>query len=258
MLRRWSQYGLPLFVGLMYFFLYVPIIVLIIFSFNKVAFPYRWEGFTLHWYQELFHSAEIWHAAKNSLIIACASSLLSLILTLAWVFYSKQLKIQSLNRLFILSIAVPEIILALGLLTFFTVFSVPLDLYTLIAGHTVLGLAYAVPIVSTRFYELDYSIIEASFDLGATMAQTFFKIVLPNLLSALTAAGLLVFILSLDNFLISFFCSGGSAQTLSLYIFAMIRSGVSPSINALSTILLVSSSFIILLFSLLRVRTRIF
>lgn len=249
---------LPFFVLCMYLFLYVPIIVLVVFSFNKVAFPYKWVGFTFHWYQELFQSVEILQATKNSLIIALSSACITLTLALGWIFYSRFYQLRAFKNIFLLSVIVPEIILALGLLSIFTFFSVPLDLYTLIAGHTMLGLAYAVPIISEQFYELDYSIIEASQDLGATLGQTFFKVILPNLFSGLFASGLLVFVLSLDDFLISFFCSGGNAQTLSLYIFATIRSGVSPSINALSTILLLASSVLILMVSLLNVRTKIF
>jgi spermidine/putrescine transport system permease protein len=128
----------------------------------------------------------------------------------------------------------------------------------LIAGHTVLGLGFSIPMISARFAEFDYSIIEASLDLGATLNQTFMRIVIPMLLPTIVAAGLLVFIISLDDFLISFFCVGSGTQTLSLYIFSMIRSGISPTINALSTLLLLASSIVVLFFSLLQVKTRIF
>lgn len=253
-----SRIFLPLFVALVFLCLYIPIIILVIFSFNKVAFPYRWEGFSWQWYQVLFQSTEIWQATKNSLIIASFSAFLSLLLSLLWVFYGHQQRLQKLNKIFMMSIAVPEIILALGLLSLFSFFSIPLDLFTIIAGHTVLGLAYAMPLLNAQFYELDFSVIEASLDLGATLHQTFFKVVLPNLGSTLIAAGLLIFIISLDDFLITFFCSGGGAQTLSLYIFSMIRTGISPTVNALSTLLLLASSTVVLIFSLLKIRTRVY
>jgi len=108
--------------------------------------------------------------------------------------------------------------------------------------------------VYSRFIELDQSLIEASYDLGATQRQTFFSIVLPLLMPALISAGLLVFIISLDDFIISFFCAGASVQTLPLYIFGVIRTGASPMINALSTIMLLFSSFFVLLFSFLHIR----
>ena len=241
-----------------YTFLYAPIVVLIIFSFNSVAFPYRWVAFSTKWYVELFQSIEIWQVTKNSLIVASASSLLSITLALLFVFYGAQSKIRSAGFLFFINLMVPEIILALGLLILFTYCSIPFGLITLICGHTVLGLGFAVPMISARFSELDYSIIEASLDLGATLNQTFFKVIVPVLIPALVASGLLVFIISLDDFLISFFCAGSTAQTLSLYIFAMIRTGISPTINALSTILLFISSTVVLLFSYLQVKTRLF
>ena len=148
----------------------------------------------------------------------------------------------------------PEIVLAVGLLSFFSFFAVPLGATTLIVGHTLLGLGYVIPILHARFIELDESLIEASYDLGATQRQTFFSIVLPLLMPALVASGLLVFIISLDDFIISFFCAGASVQTLPLYIFAVIRTGASPMINALSTIMLIFSSLFVLLFSFLHIR----
>jgi spermidine/putrescine transport system permease protein len=253
-----GRFFLPCIVGGIYAFLYAPIIVLIIFSFNKIAFPYQWTEFSLTWYHELFQSQEVLQATKNSLIVALTSSALSLMLSLLWSFFGAQSKMRWLNSLFLLNLMVPEIILALGLLLLFTFFSIPLGLITLIVAHTVLGLGYAIPILTTQFSEIDYRMIEASFDLGASLSQTFVRIVVPMLMPALVAAGLLVFIISLDDFLLSFFCAGSGAQTLSLYIFAMIRTGVSPVINALSTVLLCVSSVCVLLFSLLKVRTKIF
>lgn len=237
-----------------YLFLYIPIAVLIVFSFNSSPFPDHWISFTLKWYKELFNSTEIWIVFKNSLIVAFTSVFLSLIMGVTFIFYSARTKINRLLPVFYANLMMPEIVLAVGLLSFFTFFSIPLGLTTLIAGHTLIGLGYTIPILYSRFVELDYSIIEASLDLGATQHQTFYHIVLPMLRPALIAAGLLVFIISFDDFLISFFCSGTSSQTLSLYIFAMIRTGVTPTINALSTLLLLVSSLFVLIFSSLRIR----
>ncbi len=258
MIKRLSHYCVPLIVVSGYIFLYIPIIVLVIFSFNSVTFPYRWVSFSSRWYVELFQSPLIWDALKNSLIVASSSMLLSLTIGMMFVFYSAQTRLRSWWVIFYANLMVPEIIIGVGLLTLFTFCSIPLGLSTLIVGHTVLGLGYVVPILSARFAELDYSVIEASLDLGASLNQTFLRVVLPMLMPAIIAAGLLVFIISLDDFLISFFCAGSSAQTLSLYIFAMIRGGVSPSINALSTLLLLLSSIFIVLFSSLQLRMRIF
>ena len=124
----------------------------------------------------------------------------------------------------------------------------------MIVGHTLIGLGYVVPMLYARASEIDYRLVEASLDLGASQVQTFFNITFPLLRPALLGAGLLVFIVSFDDFLIAFFCSGATEQTLPLYIFSLIRVGSVPIINALLTILLVISSLLVLLFSLLSVK----
>lgn len=253
-----SRFGLPLFVASLYAFIYIPIAVLVLFSFNSVAFPYHWVSFSWRWYQELLQSPGIWLAFKHSLIVASSAVTLSLMMGLLIVFYSMHSKIKEVLSLFYINLMIPEIVLSVGLLSFFMLFSVPLGLTTLIAGHTLLGLGYVVPILSAGFAQLDIRVIEASLDLGATLNQTFYKIVIPLLMPSIIASGLLVFIISFDDFVLSFFCSGATAQTLPVYIYAMIRSGVYPTINALSTILLLVSSLFVLLFVSLKTRVRIF
>ncbi len=245
---------MPLFVASFYFLLYIPIFVLVVFSFNDNALTYNWLGFTTEWYTDLFVSVEMWDALTNSLFVAFSSVVLSLTIGSFFIFFGSQKNIKQLLILFYGSLAMPEIVLAVGLLSLFSFFAIPLGASTLIAGHTLLGLGYVVPILYNRFSELDVSLIEASYDLGATKQQTFFSIVLPLLAPALIASGLLVFIISLDDFIISFFCAGASMQTLPLYIFAVIRTGASPMVNALSTILLLSSSLFVLLFSFFHIK----
>ncbi len=248
---------LPLFVVASYLFLYIPIFILIIFSFNSIAFPYKWKSFSLCWYQELFQSSEILNATQNSLIVATCSVALTLILSLFFVLWSSNKKNNNLLSFFYPNLFICEIVLSVGLLSFFVFFNIPLGLTTLIVGHTLLGLGYTIPIVHNSFKSLDVKLIEASFDLGANHRQTFFKIILPLLMPSLIAAGLLVFILSLDDFLMAFFCGGTSAQTLSLYIFSMLRCGVSPVVNALATLMLFVSSLMVIVFCSLRFKTRI-
>lgn len=139
------------------------------------------------------------------------------------------------------NIAVSDIVLAVGLLTLFSAIAVPLGLTAIIAGHTLLGLGFTIPVIKGRYNELDDSLIEASLDLGASSQYTFFHVIIPFLYPAMFSAFLLAMIVSFDDFLIAFFCSGASVQTLSLYIFSMIRSGISPVVNALSTLLLLVS-----------------
>ncbi len=249
-----GHYLLPCMVILAYLFLYVPIGVVIAFSFNNNQYSYNWVSFTTEWYTSLLEEVEVWEALRNSLVVACSSVMLSLVLGVLFIFYSTQNMLSRMIVLFYANLAVPEIVLAVGMLSFFSFFSVPLGLTTLIAGHTLIGLGYVVPIIYSRFIELSNQYVEASLDLGATKTQTLLRVVLPLLMPALMAAGLLVFIISLDDFVLSFFCSGPSAPTLPIYIFALLRSGASPMVGALSAFLLVVSSLLMMLFSLVRVK----
>jgi spermidine/putrescine transport system permease protein len=249
-----SRYFFNFAVLSVYCFLYLPIIVLILFSFNNNEFTYEWQGFTTKWYSQLFQSVEIWDALKNSFIVAITSVFLSLTMGVLLVFYSTHTFLRKAFLLFYGNLAVPEIVLAVGMLSFFSFFSIPLGLTSLIAGHTLLGLGYVVPLIHSRFIELNDRFTEASLDLGATQSQTLIKIILPLLYSSLVASGLLVFIISFDDFVISFFCSGATTQTLPMYIFSMIRAGTSPIVSALSTLLLVVSSILVLAFSSLQLK----
>ena len=143
----------------------------------------------------------------------------------------------------------PEIVLAVGILSVFTYFKISLGYGSLIIGHTLLGMGFVIPIIRARFMELDPVLTEASMDLGATYFQTLRKVIVPLLLPSLIASGLIVFTLSLDDFLISFFCSGSSVQTLSTFVYSKVQSIVDPSINALSACLLLASSVLVFLLS---------
>lgn len=242
-----------------YLFLYVPLIVLLVFSFNTEPFPSPWKGFTWKWYVELFHTAPLWDSFCNSLIVATSSTLISLTMGVFLIFYAAQGgRIGKFLNLFYGNVIVPETVLAVGLLSFFSLVCIPLGLTTLILAHTVLGLGLVIPICYARFLELDQRMTEASLVLGATPFQTFFKITLPLLRPALLATGLLIFIISFDDFILSYFCAGSTSQTLSLYILSMLRSGISPIVNALTAVLLILSSLLVGVFFSLKTRTRIF
>jgi spermidine/putrescine transport system permease protein len=228
-------------------------VVLVVYSFNASPVPYEWKGFTTVWYRQLFASKEVWKTLSNSLIVSTASVVLSVTMAVLLVYYG----FEKFNRFFAMfygTLVVPEIVVAVGLLGFFSLFSLPLGLSTLIAGHTLLGLGYAVPIIHSRFCELEKHLIEASLDLGATQAQTFFRVILPLLAPSVVAAGLLVFVISLDDFLVAFFCAGAETQTLPLYIFSVVRSGGSPMVNALSTIMIFIGSLLVSFMALLQAR----
>lgn len=249
------DYMLPLFVFMSYLFLYLPIAVLIIYSFNSGALEYTWSDFTLQWYKDLFASREAWDALQTSLVVGISSVIITITMSSLLVFFGPRTILGSLFFTFYANLAVPEIVFAVALLSLFSFFSIPLSITTLIAGHTIIGLGYAVPMIHARYKEIDPRLIEASYDLGATPFQTFFKIIVPLMSSALLAAAMLVFIISFDDLIVSFFCSSGSAQTLPIYIFSSIRAGASPEVSALSTILLAISAFLVLIFSSLQNRT---
>jgi spermidine/putrescine transport system permease protein len=257
--RKIGKAGMLLSIAATYLFLYLPIIVLLIFSFNIEGFPAPWKGFTLDWYRELFASVHLWKAFFNSLIVAFFSTLISVVGGVLLIFYAAQGgRIGKYLVLFYGNLVIPETVLAVSLLGFFSLISIPLGLTTLILAHTVLGLGFVVPLLYARFLELDYRLTEASLVLGATRIQTFFKVTLPLLTPSLVATALLVFIISFDDFILSYFCAGSSSQTLSLYIISMLRSGISPVVNALSAVLLFLSSLLVLIFFSLKTRIRIF
>jgi len=252
-----GRYWLIFFVAAVYLFLYIPIAVLITFSFNSFLYPFQWVSFSTKWYWELWHSSEIWEVTQNSIIVAVSAVILSLLLGLSFVFYSARSRLRFVAPFFYANLAIPEIVLAVGLLSFFNFFSVPLGFTTLIAGHTIIGLGYSIPILQSSFAEIDYSIIESSLDLGATIHQTFFLIIIPMMAPAIIACSLLVFTLSLDDFIIAFFCTGETAQTLSLYILSTIRTGITPTINALSSCMLLLSSLLVVIFCSFGSRVRV-
>lgn len=248
-----GRLGLPLFVLFVYALLYLPIMVLMFFSFNKAPGGYHWTGFTLSWFGELFQTTEIWVALQHSLIVAFAAMALSLIFGIMIVCSMKDY-LRRFAEFFYLPILIPEIVLAVGFLYLFSFLKIPFGLPTLIVAHTLLGLAFAVPLLHARFNEMDPNVIEASLDLGASMWRTFLWVILPFLRPALFSVGLLVWITSFDDFLISFFCAGSASQTLPLYIYARVHVGITPVINALSTVTLVVSCLLVTIYSALRVK----
>jgi len=247
----------PLTVVCAYLFLYLPMFVMVIFSFNNSSSSAKWVGFSLRWYKKLLTSTEMLDALYVSLIVAFCSTLLSVILGTFLVFASRWWKSSFLFNIFYPNIILPDIVLAICVLGVFAFFKIPVGYGSLIVGHTVIGLGFVVPIIRARFVELDPLLTEASLDLGASYFQTFRKIIIPLLMPSLIASSLLVFTISLDDFLIAFFCSGPTVQTLSIYIFSMIRSGIDPTINAISCCFLAVSSLLILILCSFKVLDRV-
>lgn len=248
---------MPSFVFLAYLFMYIPIIVLVLFSFNTGR-THVLEGFSLQWYHELFQSVEVVEALKNSLIVSFSAVFLSITMAVLFVFYGSDTFLKKLLFFFYGGIALPEVVLSVGLLSLFSFFSVPLGLITLIAAHTLIGLSYVTSILYSRYETIDPRLMEASMDLGATRGQTFVKIILPSLFPAILTSSLLVFIVSFDDFILSFFCAGASTVTLPIYIFSVVKTGATPMVNALSTMLLAVTSLVVLILVSFRVRIKLF
>ncbi len=229
-----------LFTFLMFAFLYFPIVILIIFSFNSRSFPAPWHTFTFQWYSQLFSERELWTSFLNSSIVAFSSTSLCIVLTCFMLFFlSRGGKIDRMMNMFYLNIVIPETILGVALLSFFSLMNIPLGLMTIIIAHSIVGLGFTIPIAFVRFGELDPTIFEASRVVGATATQTFFKIVLPLMKPVLITSSLMIFTISFDDFVLSYFCTGAGTQTLSLFLISSIRYGISPVVNALASILLI-------------------
>lgn len=244
---------------LTYLFLYIPIAVLVVFSFNSKGFPSSWDHFTLEWYHKLFQEKELWGSFFNSLLVSTITTFLSILMGTMLIFlHANGGRISKVIPLFYGNLVIPETILAMSLISFFSMLHIPLGLPTLIVGHTILGLGFVIPIIFLRYSELDPKLQEASLDLGASTLQTFNKITLPLLRPSLIASGLLVFVISFDDFIISYFCSGSSFQTLSIYLVSSLRFGISPVVNALATLLLILTSVLVMAFFSPKVRTRVF
>ena len=223
-----------------YAFLYLPLIVVVIFSFNDSKLNAEWVGFTTAWYAKLFSNQEMLAAATNSLIIAVVAAGLATVLgTMAGIamhrFRSRLLPIMVLTP-----IAMPEILLGVSLLIFFisTFGEESLSLATVIIAHTTFCIGFVAIIVRARLAGMDESVFEAARDLGATPWQTFRLVTLPLIKPGVIAGALMAFTLSIDDFVITFFTAGAGVPTLPLTIYTMIKVAVTPEVNALSTILM--------------------
>lgn len=240
---------IPLFTTLaVLVFFYLPILVLIVHSFNHSRFSGSWEGFSLRWYQRLMTERDIWHALQNTLIVATAVTLVSMALgTLAaFALHRFHGRLQRIHYAIIYTpLVVPDILMGISLLLFFVATGMRLGLTTIFLAHTSFCVSYVAMVVLARLQDFDFSIIEAAQDLGANGWTATWRVLLPMLAPGIAAGGLLSFTLSIDDFVITFFVTGPGATTLPIQIYSMIKHGSPPLINALSTILLVVTFVIV-------------
>lgn len=236
--------------ALVYLFFYAPLFVLIIFSFNDSRFVNRWEGFTLDWYRQIPQDAALMNSVKNSLIIAAVSTIISTILgtmaALALERYRRWLGKRTFDALLYLPVIIPDVTMAVMLLIFFTQVNQALGLNTIILSHIAFNISFVAIVVRARVANLDPALEEAASDLYASRWQAFRRVTLPLILPGVLGGALLALTLSLDDVVITSFVQGPGSTPLAVEVFARIKRGVTPIINAISTLMLVASILLIL------------
>ena len=246
------------FVCLLMAFLYLPIAVLILFSFNDSrTLSWPLTGFTLDWYLKLFSNGALIEAVQNSFYVASCATVLTLMVGIPAALALHKFQFPGKNvfrRLLLLPIALPGIVTGISMLNMFKIFGFNLSLETVIIGHATALLAVVVTQIFARLQRLPKSLGEASSDLGANGLQTFWFVTLPNIRTAIIGAGLLSFVLSFDEIPVTFFLTGRD-NTLPMYIYSTMRRGVTPEINAVGT-LIVCASVVLIITSVIILRDR--
>lgn len=241
MRRRGLQWAAGIYMGLIFLFLYLPIVVLVIFSFNQSRFNAVWTGFTLDWYDQLWTDWSIWSSTVNSIVVAIGSAIISTVIGTMAAFalhrYSFRGK-SAFESLLQLPIVIPEIVMGVSMLALFVLIDMPLGLHTITIAHVAFNISFVTVVVRARLYAFDFTLEEAAMDLGANRWQTFFRVTLPLIAPGVVAGALIALTLSLDDFIIAFFTSGVGSTTLPVKVYSMMKFGVSPKVNALSTVML--------------------
>ena len=238
-----KKFGKWFYAGLIYVFMYLPIVVLIIYSFNDSRYRGNWEGFTLRWYAELIKDRSIMDALKNTILIAVISSFGATVLgTMASIgIFAMKPKVRNfMVDLTYLPVTYPEIVIGVSLLALYVGIGLPLGFWSIVLSHITFCVPFVVIAVLPKLYQLNPNLEEAAMDLGATPSQAFWKVILPEIMPGVMTGMLLSFTLSLDDLLISFFTTGSGVNTLAIKIYSMTKVGVTPKINALTTIIFVT------------------
>ncbi len=229
-------------------FLYAPIVVLILFSFNASRLSATWQGFTLEWYRLLLEDEALRLSVQNSLVVAVVSTVVATGLGVCAAVGLERHPFRGrevVEGAMLLPLVIPEIMMGVSLMLFFLLVKLPLSLITVAIGHAAFNVPIVLVIVRARLRKLDPSLEEAARDLGATPWQAFRRVTWPLLMPAVAGSVLLAFTVSLDDFIVTFFTAGPGSTTLPLYVYSMVKSGVTPTINALSAILVLVSMALI-------------
>jgi spermidine/putrescine transport system permease protein len=241
---------LTLFAVGIFLFFYLPIFILIIYSFNSNQVVGVWESFSTHWYGELFQDRAIGNAFRVSMWVALWSTVFSTILGTLAAIVLERYRFRgrlTLDGVLYLPIIIPDIVMALSTLLFFVIFAVPLSRNTVLLAHIAFNISFVAVVVRARLAGMDRSLEEAAADLGASEWVTFRRVTLPLLMPGIVAGALMAFTLSLDDFVITCFVSGPGSTTLPVQVYSMIKFGVTPEVNALSTLMLLGSTVLVII-----------
>jgi spermidine/putrescine transport system permease protein len=261
-LKRFTFNVLSIYGFFFFAFIYAPILLIIIFSFN--ANPVNmmiWDGFTFDWYRTIFgfskkltesalyldSTDQLYDAVKNSLLIASTTTIIATVFgtAIALAVARFRFRLKGFYRaLMFLPMIMPDIILGIALLIFFVNVKIELSVFTIIIGHCTFLISYVFIVVSARIADMDETLEEASADLGANGWQTFYRVTMPVILPGIVGGALLAFIISMDDLVITYFISGVDSTTLPVFIYGMLRRGIKPEINAIAAIILLSSMII--------------
>lgn len=255
---------------LMYLFLYLPIVILVVFSFNDSRFLATWSGASWRWYQEMIRDQQVGVALWNSLFVGIVSTIVSTIIGTLAAMAMERYRFpgrMAMDAVLYLPIIIPEIAMAIMLLVWFNLtgigftpwrlefhrlrLSVP---YSVIIGHVCFNISFVTVVVRARLSQMDRALEEAAQDLYANAWRTFRRVTLPMMMPGIVAGALLAFTLSLDDFIITFFTSGAGFNTLTVYVFGLVKKGVTPKINAISTAMVAFSLALVLVSRLLQKR----
>ena len=229
-----------LFVILVLLFNYLPIIVVVVYSFNASKYS-NWAGFSLQWYEKLFRNSQILRSLNNSLILAFSTCGLSILIGTAGAVGMARSRFRTqglLENVSMIPMMMPEIILGMAYLAFFSIIRIPFGILTLIIAHTTFCIPYIFINVQSRLVGLDPAYVEAARDLGASPTRAFYDVTLPLITPAILSGALLSFAMSMDDVVISFFVTGTTSNTLPLQVYSMLKMGVTPEVNALCTLML--------------------
>ncbi|MGB3622513.1 spermidine/putrescine ABC transporter permease PotC [Ketobacter sp. MCCC 1A13808] len=252
--RWWKQGAAGLFITGIFIFLYMPIVVLVVNSFNESKYGHEWRGFSWKWYEKLWNNSSLLEAFTNSLKIACLSATIATVLgaLIALAIYRYQFPMKKIasGLVFVLMMS-PDIVLAITFLIVFMALGIELGFWSLLIAHITFCLPFVVITVYSQLKGFDINLLEAAQDLGARESAIFTKVILPLLRPAVAASWLLSFTLSLDDVIISSFVTGPGYEILPIKVFSMVKVGVSPEVNVLASLLMLISLLVVIVVPLL-------